>query len=121
MLTLIIILLTAAVTGYVLANKPEPDQCMPYIEPDRYITTHEWARDQALAFLKLAPLWGWVETDVTPTGLLGTSVYLFESGDLSLTVSHNLNPSADFFVDVRYMDQNWSLRVSQTGECTLVN
>ena len=121
MLTLFIILLNAATVSYVLANKPELDQCMPYIEPDKYISTHEWARDQALAFLRIDPLWGWAETDVTPSGLLGTSVYLFESGDISVTVSHNLNPTADFFVDVRYMGQNWSLRVSQTGECILIN
>jgi hypothetical protein len=121
MLTLFIILLNVAtVAGYVLAEKPVNDQCMPYIDPGIKITTHEWARDQAVDFLKIAPMWGWTDTDVTPTGVIGTSVHLFESGDITVQVSYNLNPTADYFVDVYYMGQSWSMRVSQMGECTLI-
>lgn len=122
MLTLFIILLSAAtVAGYVLAYKPEPDQIMPNIEPGLKITTHEWARDQSVAYLKLSPTQVWTDTDVTPTGILGTSVHLFQSGDMSVKVSHCLNPTADYFVDVEYLGQSWSLRVSQMGECTITN
>lgn len=121
-LTLFIILLNAAiVTGYVLADKPQTDQCMPYIDLGLKITTHEWARNQAVDFLKIAAMWGWTDTDVTPVGVIGTSVHLFESGDITVQVSYNLNPTADYFVDVTYLGQSWSLRVSQMGECTLIN
>ena len=121
MLTLFIILLNAAtVAGYVLAEKPQTDQCMPYIYPEIMIS-HEYARDQAIDFLKLAPMWGWTDTDVTPTDVIGTSVLLFESGDITVQVIHNLNPTADYFVDVHYLEQSWSLRVSKLGECTLIN
>lgn len=122
MLTLVIILLNAAtVAGYVLAEKPISDQCMPYIDPGLKISTHEWARDQAIDYLKIVPMWGWTDTDATPTDLLGTSVHLFQSGDITVRVSHNLNPTADYFVDVDYQGQSWSMRVSQMGECTLIN
>ena len=121
MMTLFIILLNAAtVAGYVLAEKPQTDQCMPYIIPEIKIS-HEYARDQAVDFLKLAPMWGWTDTDVTPTDVIGTSVHLFESGDITVQVIHNLNPTADYFVDVHYLEQSWSLRVSKLGECTLTN
>ncbi len=121
MLTLFIVLLNAAiVTGYVLAEKPQADQCMPYIDPELKITTHEWARDQAVDFLKLAPVWEWTDTDVTPTDVIGTSVHLYESGDIIVRVSYNLNPFADYFVDVTCLGQSWSMRVSQMGECTLI-
>lgn len=121
-MTLFIILLNAAtVAGYVLAEKPQTDQCMPYIDPEIKITTHEWARNQAVDFLKIAPMWGWTDTDVTPTDVIGTSVHLFESGDITVQVIHNLNPTADYFVDVTYLGQSWNLRVSQLGECTLIN
>jgi hypothetical protein len=122
MLTLFIILLNAAtVAGYVLAEKPNSDQCMPYIDPDIKITTHEWARNQAVDYLNIAPMWGWTDTDVTPTDIIGTSVYLYQSGDITVRVSYNLNPTADYFVDVDYQGQSWSMRVSQMGECTLIN
>jgi hypothetical protein len=121
MMTLIIILLNAAtVAGYVLAEKPQTDQCMPYIIPEIKIS-HEYARDQAVDFLKLAPMWGWTDTDVPITSVGVTSVHLFESGDITVQVIHNLNPTADYFVDVHYLEQSWSLRVSKLGECTLTN
>ncbi len=122
MLTLFIILLNAAVvTGYVLAERPQPDQCWLYDDPGLKITTHEWARNQAVDYLNIVPMWGWTDTDVTPADLLGTSVHLYESGDISVSVTSFLNPSADYLVDVYYMGQSWSLRVSQTGECTIIN
>ncbi|MBE0633182.1 hypothetical protein IH574_01310 [Candidatus Bathyarchaeota archaeon] len=123
MLTLFIILLNAAtVAGYVLAEKPStPDQIMPYIDPGLKIMTHEWARDQALVYLDLEPTELWVQSNMTPADVLGTSVFLFESGELSVNVIHCLNPTADYFVDVTYLGQSWSLRVSQMGECTLIN
>jgi hypothetical protein len=130
MLTLFVILLNAAtVAGYVLASKPvtdpvfDPisDQCTPYIDPSLEIKTLDWAREQALGYLNIAPFWGWTDTDVTPQYMLGTSSHLYQSGDISVKVTSYLNPSADFFVDVDYQGQSWSLRVSQTGECTLIN
>ena len=130
MLTLFVILLNAAtVAGYVLAAKPvtDPvynpgsDQCTPYIDPSMEVKTLDWAREQAIGYLNIAPLWGWTDTDITPQYLLGRTVHLYQSGDISVTVSSNLNPTADFFVDVDYQGQSWSLRVSQSGECTLIN
>ncbi len=123
MLTLFIILLNAAiVTGYVLAEKPAmPDQIIPYIDLGLKITTHEWACNQAVDFLKITPMWEWTDTDITPTGVIGTSMHQFVSGDITVQVSYNLNPTADYFVDVTYLGQSWSLRVSQMGECTLIN
>ncbi|MFH1178873.1 MAG: hypothetical protein V1710_00780 [Candidatus Bathyarchaeota archaeon] len=121
-LTLFIILLNAAtVAGYVLAEKPQTDQCWPYIDPEIKIAIHEWARNQAVDFLKITPMWEWTDTDITPTGVYGTSMHQFVSGDITVQVSYNLNPTADYFVDVTYLGQSWNLRVSQMGECTLIN
>jgi len=114
-MTILVILLNAATVSYVLGQRPVYDNIAPYVEPYKMITTHEWARDQALMFLKLAPTGMWTDTDVTPLDTLGTSVHLFESGELSVRVSHCLNPTADYFVDVSYLGQSWSMRVSQMG------
>jgi hypothetical protein len=120
MITLLVIIINVAVVaGYVLAKRPTQDQITPYIDPGTTPKGHDWARDQALAFLELES-GEWIVTDVTPANLLGTSVFLYESGSLSVTVSHCLNPTADYFVDVDYLGQSWSLRVSQNGECVII-
>ena len=130
MLTLFVILLNAAtVAGLVLASKPvsnpvyDPvsDQCTPYIDPNMEVKTLDWAREQAVSYLNIAPLWGWTDADVTPEYMLGTSVHLYQSGDITVKVTSYLNPSADFLVDVDYQGQSWSMNVSQSGECTLIN
>ena len=120
MITLLVIIINAAiVAGYVVAQRPAQNNVAPYVDPEATPKGHEWARDQAVAFLELES-GEWFETDVTPADLLGTSVFQYVSGQLSVTVSHCLNPTADYFVDVELQGQNWSLRVSQSGECSII-
>jgi hypothetical protein len=119
MITLLVIIINAAVVaGYVLAQRPSKDNVAPYVDPGTPPQGHDWAKDQAVAFLELES-GEWIETDVTQEALLGTSMFQYVSGSLSVTVSHCLNPTADYFVDVDYQGQTWSLRVSQSGECTI--
>ena len=119
MITLLVILINAAVVaGIVLAQRPNQNNVAPYVDPEASPKGHDWARDQAVAYLELES-GEWVMTDVSPEGLLGTSVFQYVSGQLSVTISHCLNPTADYFVDVEFQGQNWSLRVSQNGECTI--
>ncbi len=120
MLTLFIILLNAAVvTGYVLAEKPQQDQCWLYDDPGLKITAHQWMRDQALAFLKLDPKEPMDLTVIDSDDTLGTSTFLYESSELTVQVTYS-ELADGWLVDVYYMGQSWNLRVSQLGECTLI-
>jgi hypothetical protein len=122
MLGLLIILVNAAaVIGWTLAQKPRtPDTVAPYIDNGFVPKGHEWARDQAVSYLGLSQPDEWSFQDVTPTETLGTAVYRYNGDGLTATVSHCLNPTADYQVTVEYQSQTWSMWVSQNGECSII-
>jgi hypothetical protein len=122
MLGLMIILVNAAaVIGWTLAQNPRtPDAVAPYNGNGYVPKGHDWARDQAVSFLDLAQPGSWSFEDVTPIDTLGTAVYRYQSGGLTVTVSHCLNPTADYQVTVEYQGQAWSMWVSQNGICSLI-
>ena len=108
-LSLATTILCAAIIGGIYAVTPETQ------EPVNGPNSHEWARDTALDSLDMLKPSSWSKQDTTPEGLIGTNIKTYTSGDLTITVSHNLNPSADFDVKVENGENTWDLWVSQDG------
>lgn len=105
-----------AVTGYALANPRQPaDPIAPYDDNGFIPKGHEWARDIAVKYLEINVPDDWVGQDVTNPELLGASIVEYTSGELKVTVSHCLNPTADYSVVVEWGGETYSLWVSQTG------
>jgi len=108
-LSLVTTLLCATIVGGIYAGTPDTQ------EPVNGPNSHEWARDTALESLEMAQPSSWSKQNTTPEGLIGTNIQTYTSGDLIVTVSHNLNPSADFSVKVENGENQWDLWVSQDG------
>ena len=110
------------ITGYAYANqKQTPNNIAPYNDHGYIPKGHAWARDTAVECLKITAPDQWSEQDVTNTELLGTSIMEYTSGDLVVTVSHCLNPTADYDVTVEYNGESWSLWVNQNSQVTPKN
>ena len=103
------VILGAGIVIGITALPPEPQ------DQDNLPPVHEWARDIALDSLDIMHPGTWNMKDTTPEGLIGTSIKTYTSGDLSVTVSHNLNPTAAFSVTVQNSENTWSLWVNQDG------
>jgi hypothetical protein len=97
---------------YAFAVTPEPFNPVPQ--------SHEWARDKALEYLDIADPGRWSVTDPN-NGLIGATTKIYASGSLSVTVSHNLNPSAAFMVTVEQGNAAISLWVQQDGTVQTIN
>jgi len=108
-LSLAVVILGAAIVIGSTALPPESQ------DPINSIKSHEWARDRALDSLKIKVPSNWSTQDTTPEGLIGSSIKTYISGDLIVTVSHNLNPTAAFSVTVQNSENTWSLWVNQDG------
>jgi len=89
------------ITGFAYANqKQAQDNIAPYIDNGFTPKGHAWARDTAVEYLELTSQGQWIERDVTNPELLGASIIEYTSDDLVVTVSHCLNPTADYDVTV---------------------
>ncbi len=108
-LNLIVTLLCATIVGGIYAGPS--DKQGPVNGPNSY----EWARDTAVDSLELPQAGNWNTQDTTSEGIIGTSVKTFTSGELTVKVSHNLNPSAAFCVTVQNSENTWSLWINQDG------
>ena len=108
-ISLAVVILGAAIVIGITALPQEPN------DPINLPTVYEWARDRALDSLEIPQPSNWSEQDTTPEGIIGVSVKTYTSGELSVTVSHNLNPTAAFSVTVQNGENTWSLWVSQDG------
>ena len=82
--------------------------------------SYEWARDTALEYLEVSDQGGWHVTSPN-NGLIGATTKIYTSGDLHVTVSHNLNPTAAFMVTVNHGGNEWSLWVQQDGAVQTIN
>lgn len=113
-ITLLLVAVNAAVLYgiYAFAVTPEPLNPVP--------KSHEWARDKALEYLDIADPGGWSVTEPN-NGLIGATTKIYASGSLSVTVSHNLNPSAAFMVTVEHGDAATNLWVQQDGLVQTIN
>ncbi|MCW4050184.1 MAG: hypothetical protein NWE89_10675 [Candidatus Bathyarchaeota archaeon] len=108
-LSLAAMTLCAAIIGGIYAVTPETQ------EPVNGPNSHEWARDTALESLDITQPSSWSKQDTTPDGLIGANIKTYTSGDLTVTVSHNLNPSAAFSVKIENGENTWDLWVNQDG------
>jgi len=108
-LSLVLVILGAGI-GIGITALPQELQ-----DPDNLPIVHEWARDRALDSLNIVHSGTWSMQDTTPEGLIGASIKTFTGGDLTVTVSHNLNPNAAFSVTVQDSESTWSLWVNQDG------
>ena len=106
-LRLAVVILGAAIMSGITALPPESQ------DPVNTPKSHEWARDIALERLEIMQPSNWSTQDTTPEGLIGTNIKTYTSGDLSVTVSHNLNPTAAFSVTVQNCENRWKLWVNQ--------
>lgn len=117
--TLLAAINLALITGYTYANqKQTPNNIAPYNDHGYIPKGHLWARDTSTEYLNIVPQNPWSERDITNTNLLGTSIIEYTSGGLVVTVSHCLNPTADYDVTVEFNGETQSLWVSQNGEVT---
>jgi hypothetical protein len=116
-LTLMIVVVNAAALlgVYSLAGS-QAEPVAPYVDDGFTPRGHEWARDQAVAYLELGEPESWTFEDVTDPGLLGSATYRYTAPGLEVTVSHCLNPTADYQVTVEAEGRTWSGWVGQSGE-----
>jgi hypothetical protein len=116
-LTLMIVAVNAAALlgVYALAGS-QAEPMAPYVDDGFTPRGHEWARDQAVAYLELGEPESWAFEDVTDPGLLGSAAYRYTATGLEVTVSHCLNPTADYHVTVETEGRTWSGWVGQSGE-----
>ena len=84
------------------------------------LQSHEWARDRALEYLDISDPGDWSVTEPND-GLIGATTKIYVSGSLSVTVGHNLNPSAAFMVTVKHGDAATNLWVQQDGAVQTIN
>ena len=108
-LSLAVVIISAAIVIGITALPSESQ------DPVNLPTVHEWVRDRALDSLEIMHPRTWSTQDTTPEGLIGTSIKTYTSEDLTVTVSHNLNPKAAFSVTVQNSENTWSLWVNQDG------
>ena len=116
-LTLMIVAVNtvALLSVYALAGS-QAESTAPYVDDGFIPNGHEWARDKAVAYLELGEPEEWTFEDVTDPGLLGSAIYRYTATGLEVTVSHCLNPTADYQVTVETEGRTWSGWVSQSGE-----
>ena len=113
-ITLLLVAVNAAVLYGIYAFAVTPEPFNPVTQ------SYEWARDRALEYLDIADPGGWSVTNPN-TGLIGATAKIYTSGNLSVTVSHNLNPSAAFMVTVEHGDVTTNLWVQQDGTVQTIN
>jgi len=113
-ITLLLVAVNVAILYgiYAFAVTPEPFNPVPQ--------SHEWARAKSLEYLDIADPGGWSVTDPN-NGLIGATTKIYVSGSLSVTVSHNLYPSAAFIVTVENGDAVTNLWVHQDGAVQTIN
>ena len=108
-LSLAVVILGAAIVIGITALPQESK------DPVNELKSHEWARDRALESLEITPPGSWSIQDTTPEGLMGARIKTYTNGGLTVTVSHNLNPTAALSVTVQNSENTWSLWVNQDG------